>query len=149
MTTDKNLLNLTAELNRFLKKDSKEFRDWVSSVDDKWWAKYDLSALRVGFEVGSKLHEDVLALKSQVVQLQSIIDGLWIDAKDQLPAREQKVLAIVDGKINYMCYTWMEGHMYWGQAYFSSDDVDVDHNYEVTCWMPIREPASKSGLPPL
>lgn len=34
------------------KKDDPTFRAWVETIDDKHWAKYDLSALRIGYELG-------------------------------------------------------------------------------------------------
>lgn len=32
--------------------DDREFHDWVDAQPDKHWAKYDLSAMRLGYELG-------------------------------------------------------------------------------------------------
>jgi hypothetical protein len=43
------------ELQKALWKDDPEFHAWACTVPDKHWAKYDLSALYVGFELGRRV----------------------------------------------------------------------------------------------
>lgn len=45
------------ELQKCLGNEDAAFEQWALSVPDKHWAKYDLSAVRVGFELGLRVAE--------------------------------------------------------------------------------------------
>lgn len=43
------------ELSRELWHEDEAFSAWVRAMPDKYWAKYDLSAIRLGYELGLRV----------------------------------------------------------------------------------------------
>jgi len=66
------------DLAEKLKQDSPEFRAWVETLPDKHWAKYDLSACRLGWEAGrAALQQE--SLKAVVKPLEWVYVGRVVD----------------------------------------------------------------------
>lgn len=43
------------ELAQELMREDEAFSAWVRAIPDKFWAKYDLSAIRLGYELGLRV----------------------------------------------------------------------------------------------
>lgn len=46
------------DLTKLLLVQDATFRAWVESVPDKHWVKFDLSALRIGYELGRRIERE-------------------------------------------------------------------------------------------
>jgi hypothetical protein len=46
------------ELMPHLKHEDPEFSEWARAMPDKFWAKYDLSAVRLGYELGRSIERE-------------------------------------------------------------------------------------------
>lgn len=56
------------------------FSEWRDAQDDKHWAKKDLSAVRLGYELAKKMYEPRIAkLEGEIVELKTGLD--FLDSK--------------------------------------------------------------------
>lgn len=60
-----------SEFDVLLREDNPEFNSWVEKQPKNYWAKYDLSALRIGFEAGAKYSKTTQQLKKELQDLKN------------------------------------------------------------------------------